>query len=91
MIERRWRSGRDRGRPKYDVRERDEGRGGMGGGGGGGGDGTTTATQPRSPQPGGGGGVRNLGKTVQLAARYRAEGADENAFLNITSSSAPGP
>ena len=54
MIERRWRSGRDRGRPKYDVRERDEGRGGMGGGGGGGGgggDGTTTATQPRSPQP----------------------------------------
>ena len=35
--------------------------------------------------------MRNLGKTVQLAARYRAEGADENAFLNITSSSAPGP
>jgi len=45
---------------------------------------TTTTTTGR-------GGVRNLGKTVQLAARYRAEGADENAFLNITSSSAPGP
>lgn len=31
------------------------------------------------------GGVRNLGKPVQLAARYYAEGADEIAFLNITS------
>ena len=56
---------------------------------------------PQSPQPRrnddddddgeGGGGWRNLGKTVQLAARYHAEGADEIAFLNITSSSAPGP
>ncbi len=31
------------------------------------------------------GGVRNLGKPVQLAARYYREGADEIAFLNITS------
>jgi len=31
------------------------------------------------------GGVRNLGKPVSLAARYYAEGADEIAFLNITS------
>jgi len=31
------------------------------------------------------GGVRNLGKPVQLAARYYTEGADEIAFLNITS------
>jgi glutamine amidotransferase/cyclase len=31
------------------------------------------------------GGVRNLGKPVQLAARYYKEGADEIAFLNITS------
>ena len=31
------------------------------------------------------GGVRNLGKPVQLAARYYEEGADEIAFLNITS------
>ena len=31
------------------------------------------------------GGVRNLGKPVQLAARYYDEGADEIAFLNITS------
>lgn len=29
-------------------------------------------------------GVRNLGKPVDLAARYYAEGADEVAFLNIT-------
>eukprot|EP00978_Attheya_sp_CCMP212_P022429 scaffold66935_cov52-Attheya_sp.AAC.4 len=29
--------------------------------------------------------VRNLGKPVSLAARYYAEGADEIAFLNITS------
>jgi glutamine amidotransferase/cyclase len=28
--------------------------------------------------------VRNLGKPVELAARYFAEGADEVAFLNIT-------
>jgi hypothetical protein len=46
---------------------------------------TTTTTTGR------GGGWRNLGKPVQLAARYHAEGADEIAFLNITSSSAPGP
>jgi imidazole glycerol-phosphate synthase len=31
------------------------------------------------------GGVRNLGKPVALAARYYDEGADEIAFLNITS------
>jgi glutamine amidotransferase/cyclase len=31
------------------------------------------------------GGVRNLGKPVALAARYYEEGADEIAFLNITS------
>merc|ERR1712176_327628 len=31
------------------------------------------------------GGVRNLGKPVSLAARYYSEGADEIAFLNITS------
>ncbi|KAJ1840914.1 Histidine biosynthesis bifunctional protein hisB [Coemansia sp. RSA 2708] len=32
-----------------------------------------------------GGGVRNLGRPVDLAQRYFAEGADEIAFLNITS------
>jgi glutamine amidotransferase/cyclase len=40
------------------------------------------------PQEGvvdGRGGVRNLGKPVSLAARYYEEGADEIAFLNITS------
>jgi glutamine amidotransferase/cyclase len=31
------------------------------------------------------GGVRNLGKPVALAGRYYTEGADEIAFLNITS------
>jgi glutamine amidotransferase/cyclase len=31
------------------------------------------------------GGVRNLGKPVALARRYYLEGADEIAFLNITS------
>jgi glutamine amidotransferase/cyclase len=31
------------------------------------------------------GGVRNLGKPVSLASRYYNEGADEIAFLNITS------
>eukprot|EP00970_Alexandrium_tamarense_P007704 scaffold1468_cov206-Alexandrium_tamarense.AAC.23 len=31
------------------------------------------------------GGVRNLGKPVSLASRYYKEGADEIAFLNITS------
>jgi imidazole glycerol-phosphate synthase len=31
------------------------------------------------------GGVRNLGKPVALASRYYHEGADEIAFLNITS------
>ncbi|KAL7550502.1 hypothetical protein ACHAWF_013721 [Thalassiosira exigua] len=35
--------------------------------------------------PKGRGGVRNLGKPVALAARYYDEGADEIAFLNITS------
>lgn len=35
--------------------------------------------------PKGRGGVRNLGKPVSLAARYYQEGADEIAFLNITS------
>lgn len=33
----------------------------------------------------GGGAVRNLGKPVALAQRYYDEGADEIAFLNITS------
>lgn len=32
-----------------------------------------------------GGEVRNMGKPVELAQRYYAEGADEVAFLNITS------
>jgi imidazole glycerol-phosphate synthase len=37
-------------------------------------------------QPGNGrGGVRNLGKPIELASRYYQEGADEIAFLNITS------
>lgn len=31
-----------------------------------------------------GGDVRNLGKPVELAARYYSEGADEITFLNIT-------
>lgn len=34
---------------------------------------------------GAGGAVRNLGKPVQLAARYFAQGADEVCLLNITS------
>ena len=54
---------------QYDVREKADGDGS------GNGNGNTT----------GRGGVRNLGKPVQLAARYYAEGADEIAFLNITS------
>jgi hypothetical protein len=92
LIERRWRSGRDRGRPVRRAREGRRRRGGTGGGGGGGGDGTTTATTAiaaaatTTTTTGRAGGVRNLGKTVQLAARYRAI---EIAFLNITSSSAP--
>eukprot|EP00928_Gymnodinium_smaydae_P037543 TRINITY_DN26042_c0_g1_i1.p1 TRINITY_DN26042_c0_g1~~TRINITY_DN26042_c0_g1_i1.p1 ORF type:complete len:613 (+),score=152.61 TRINITY_DN26042_c0_g1_i1:89-1840(+) len=36
-------------------------------------------------EPRGRGAVRNLGKPVALAARYYEEGADEIAFLNITS------
>jgi glutamine amidotransferase/cyclase len=32
----------------------------------------------------GGRDVRNLGKPVELAARYYEEGADEVTFLNIT-------
>jgi len=56
---------------QYDVREKADGDGS----GNGNGNGNTT----------GRGGVRNLGKPVQLAARYYAEGADEIAFLNITS------
>jgi glutamine amidotransferase/cyclase len=32
----------------------------------------------------GAGDVRNLGKPVELAARYFEEGADEVTFLNIT-------
>ena len=55
MIERRWRSGRDRGRPKYDVRERDEGRGGTGGGGGGGGATTAIAAAATTTTGRGGG------------------------------------
>jgi glutamine amidotransferase/cyclase len=53
---------------KYDVREKDDDA--VGGAGGGGG-----AAR---------GGVRNLGKPVELSARYYDEGADEIAFLNIT-------
>jgi glutamine amidotransferase/cyclase len=34
---------------------------------------------------GGGGDVRNMGKPVELASRYAAQGADEVTFLNITS------
>lgn len=53
---------------QYDVREKDDGAGASAGGGGG----------------GGGRAVRNLGKPVDLCARYYAEGADEIALLNIT-------
>eukprot|EP00579_Thalassiosira_antarctica_P012092 CAMPEP_0201909536 /NCGR_PEP_ID=MMETSP0903-20130614/1268_1 /ASSEMBLY_ACC=CAM_ASM_000552 /TAXON_ID=420261 /ORGANISM="Thalassiosira antarctica, Strain CCMP982" /LENGTH=570 /DNA_ID=CAMNT_0048444075 /DNA_START=53 /DNA_END=1765 /DNA_ORIENTATION=- len=54
---------------QYDVREKAD-------------DSTTTnGDEPTT----GRGGVRNLGKPVQLAARYYDEGADEIAFLNITS------
>jgi hypothetical protein len=38
----------------------------------------------REASAGGGGEVRNLGKPVELCARYYEEGADEVAFLNIT-------
>lgn len=37
-----------------------------------------------SGSPSGSGDVRNLGKPVDLAARYYTEGADEVTFLNIT-------
>ena len=59
---------------QYDVREKDDENEKEEGDGG---SGETTTT--------GRGGVRNLGKPVQLAARYYTEGADEIAFLNITS------
>jgi len=41
--------------------------------------------KPTADTPSGRGGVRNLGKPVSLASRYYEEGADELAFLNITS------
>ncbi|KAK4053553.1 Histidine biosynthesis bifunctional protein hisB [Microbotryomycetes sp. JL201] len=47
---------------------------------------SSSSTMPKSEnavKPGGA--VRNLGKPVDLARRYFAEGADEIAFLNITS------
>jgi len=40
---------------------------------------------PAANGDGGPGAVRNLGKPVELAARYYAAGADEVTFLNITS------
>jgi glutamine amidotransferase/cyclase len=45
----------------------------------------TTTEDSNSAEVTGRGGVRNLGKPVSLAARYYKEGADEIAFLNITS------
>ncbi|WFD01930.1 dCMP deaminase [Malassezia obtusa] len=39
----------------------------------------------RERSSGAGGDVRNMGKPVELAQRYYAEGADEVTFLNITS------
>ena len=58
---------------QYDVRE-------SGGGGGAG-----TGDNKDGGAVTGRGGVRNLGKPVSLASRYYEEGADEIAFLNITS------
>jgi imidazole glycerol-phosphate synthase len=46
-----------------------------------GGDAATTAAATNGTK----GSVRNLGKPVALASRYYHEGADEIAFLNITS------
>lgn len=43
-----------------------------------------TQTSTSGSGGGGGGDVRNLGKPVDLAARYYDEGADEVTFLNIT-------
>lgn len=59
---------------QYDVREKDE----------------TNSTSSKDDNGNntnltGRGGVRNLGKPVALASRYYQEGADEIAFLNITS------
>ena len=59
---------------QYDVREKTTDEDGDNGGSSGGGEKIV-----------GRGGVRNLGKPVQLASRYYTEGADEIAFLNITS------
>lgn len=56
---------------QYDVREKDEDE--------------ESSTTVDAAKKGGGGAVRNLGKPVALAARYYQEGADEIAFLNITS------
>jgi glutamine amidotransferase/cyclase len=75
---------------KYDVREKDEGppaaaasgaadsadANGLAGAGAGAGA-TTAAPAPSRA-------VRNLGKPVDLCARYYAEGADEVVLLNIT-------
>jgi Histidine biosynthesis protein len=62
---------------QYDVRERNESTISDDSGG----DATTTAAATNGTK----GSVRNLGKPVALASRYYHEGADEIAFLNITS------
>lgn len=66
---------------KYDVREKADGAGAGAGadcdGDGAAAEGGAAATATARP-------VRNLGKPVDLSARYYAEGADEVAFLNIT-------
>ena len=54
---------------QYDVREKEE----------------TTDSSSTTTTNGQKGNVRNLGKPVTLAQRYYEEGADEIAFLNITS------
>lgn len=66
---------------KYDVREKDEAPS------------SAPSSAPAAAAVAGGGGeaapparraVRNLGKPVELCARYYGEGADEVALLNIT-------
>lgn len=46
---------------------------------------SSSSSTEQQQQKQGRGGVRNLGKPVSLAGRYYTEGADEIAFLNITS------
>jgi imidazole glycerol-phosphate synthase len=58
---------------QYDVREKEETNE------------TTTTTNASNNNNGSQRAVRNLGKPVALAQRYYHEGADEIAFLNITS------